>query len=287
VLEDLLSRSPAHGRAAKLLGEILYREGRVAEAIQWWELAVATGDADDAAERLRAARRELEVESGLFLVRTINFDVRGPPDAAGMERTRFAGRHLEEIQEEAGRRLGVFPRERIQVILYPRSAFSAVTDVHGWVAGLFDGKIRIPLPDENDSGESLRRVLRHEFAHWAVHTRAPGVPSWVHEGIAQVFEGESVAASCRLLLRRLEDGGDLPSLATRDLSPRASHTAESIREGYAHAHAFFGWIDATWGETAIARFLDRLEEGRSVEDALLSVTGIPFRELELRFRESL
>jgi tetratricopeptide (TPR) repeat protein len=330
-LEELLSRRPGHARAAELVGEIHYQEGRLENALSAWEIAVAAreqeGAGPEAGERLEAriaaARRELEVEGKLHLETSAHFDVRAADDERGRRLARMAAVTLERIGEEGGRLLGTYPRDRIQVILYTKADFVRVTNTHGWVGGLFDGKIRVPVPEGADAADGLERVLRHELAHWAIHRRTPNAPAWLHEGIAQWFEGEDAASSLATIrfaakarsggaelgsdvVERLRDlgyvgaageigdspssSGDgigLASIRSRELSPRSSATPGAIRLAYAHAHAFVAYLAKTFGDVAIARILDRMEEGNSEDDAFRSTTGLTIDDLESRFRDTL
>ena len=55
---------------------------------------------------------------------------------------------------------------KVAVVIYPGRTFRAVTGAHGWVAGLYDGKIRVPAAGLRDAPPSaVRAVLTHEYAH--------------------------------------------------------------------------------------------------------------------------
>src|SRR4029450_8653340 len=88
---------------------------------------------------------------------------------------------------------GPYPRDAVPLILYSKEQFRDVTQSPGWAGGLFDGRIRVPVGGKIDERE-LDRVLSHELTHSIVYGLAPrGVPQWLNEGLAVLFEGGTVA----------------------------------------------------------------------------------------------
>src|SRR6185436_13331195 len=69
-----------------------------------------------------------------------------------------------------------------------------------WAGGIYDGRIRVPAAGAVQSPQLFQRVLVHELAHAMIAKAAPrGVPTWLHEGLAQYFEGEDPQAARRRL----------------------------------------------------------------------------------------
>lgn len=82
-----------------------------------------------------------------------------------------------------------------EVILYPDQSFREIShQAPAWSGGVFDGRIRIPVSHTIEAGDKqqLRRILRHEFFHAVLSALAQGrgLPTWLHEGGAQLFECE-------------------------------------------------------------------------------------------------
>lgn len=103
---------------------------------------------------------------------------------------------LEQAWHELGDKTAMNIGQRVyEVILYPVRSFRELThQAPAWSAGLFDGRIRIPVTPEMQHGDkpSFRRVLRHEFFHAVLAALSQGrsLPTWLHEGGAQLFECE-------------------------------------------------------------------------------------------------
>jgi hypothetical protein len=199
-LQRALEVTPRFTPAALLLGEIVYREGDLDRAIKTYEtaLAHAPGNADLTA-RLDKWREEANVHSSFIERRQDRFRVlfEGRTDAS------LAAQATETLNTafwRIGQALGAYPSDPIQVMLYTEKQFRDITRAPEWSGGLYDGKIRLPVAGASRSPKLFETVLSHELTHAMVSSLAPrGVPAWLHEGLAQHFDGSSVAAARRRL----------------------------------------------------------------------------------------
>jgi hypothetical protein len=92
-------------------------------------------------------------------------------------------------------------------MLYTEQQFRDVTQAPTWAGGIYDGRIRVPGAGAAQSPQLFERVLVHELAHAMIATIAPrGIPAWLHEGLAQHFEGDDAAAA----RRRVQKLGVIP-----------------------------------------------------------------------------
>ena len=115
---------------------------------------------------------------------TILFE--GPADEAIARRALDI---LEEAYFRVGTALYTFPERPITVVLYTEQQFRDVTRSPQWAAASYDGRIRVPMRGALEQSAELERVLGHEFTHALVQTIAPsGVPTWLNEGLAVMFE---------------------------------------------------------------------------------------------------
>jgi peptidase MA superfamily protein len=129
--------------------------------------------------------------SAFFQSRSAHFTVlfEGPAEE---ETARRALDVLEDAYWRIGSALYTFPDQVITVVLYTQQQFRDTTRSPSWAAAAYDGRIRIPMRGalQQAPGE-LERVLAHELAHSMIRAIAPrGVPTWLNEGIAVVFEPE-------------------------------------------------------------------------------------------------
>ena len=98
---------------------------------------------------------------------------------------------LEASYWRIGSALGAYPNGILTVVLYTNEQFRDVTRSPTWAVASFDGRIRVPMRGAVENPRELERVLAHEFTHALIYSIAPrGVPQWLNEGLAQLFEPE-------------------------------------------------------------------------------------------------
>lgn len=280
-LENACRVDPACVTARTELGAIAYREGELREAIDEWERAVAAApDRKDVAEALARARREYEIEKDHRTQESDHFQVSwdGEKDASTGSRIL---RICEDAYERVGRELAIFPEGRVRVILYSGREFEAVTGAHSWVGGLYDGRIRIPVKDFLRAEDEIRDTIFHEYTHVAVHAVAPACPSWLNEGLAQVYEGKDLRPGAARLKRAKQAGKLLPLSELRAGFTRFDD-ADRARLAYAESLSFVRFLMDDFSPERVGRFLRAIGGGKSPADA---ATECFFRSLDDLFAE--
>ena len=197
--------------ASVLLGQILYRDGDVAGAIHVYEQALPHAPTETLlASRLEAWRRELDLH-GRFSQKygehfTVLFE--------GTREETVAKRAIELLEAaywRIGTAFGAYPNGIVIVVLYTNEQFRDVTQSPRWAAAAFDGRIRVPMRGALENTRQLERVLAHEFTHALVYSIAPrGVPQWLNEGLAQVFEPGQNNAAREVVARHMESADAFP-----------------------------------------------------------------------------
>ena len=213
-LTRALDLDPRLTPASVLLGEIAYADGDIATAIAIYEKALTHAPKDPhLTTKLHAWHADADVSRQFTERRYDRFRVsfQGHADEA---LAASAIKILESNFWRIGKALGVYPSEPIVVLLYTEQQFRDVTQAPKWAGGLYDGRIRVPAAGAAQSPQVFERVLVHELGHAMIATIAPrGIPTWLHEGLAQHFEGDDVVAAKRRVqqlgvipLRHLEGG---------------------------------------------------------------------------------
>ncbi|MGH7312858.1 MAG: hypothetical protein ACREJV_06780, partial [Candidatus Rokuibacteriota bacterium] len=230
-----------------------------------------------AREFLDKVARERHVEGRVDRLTTAHFVVKGRRGQyTAAQRALLVA--LDAARERVGTELGYRPAERLTVVLYDDEEFRAVTGAHGWVSGLFDGKIRLPLRGPM-SAPALERLVTHEYAHAAIHELSRGrAPRWLHEGLAQLLEGASADPSLRvpghLTLSGLE-------ALVGDADPMRA------RAGYQVALWVTEDLSRRGGMPGLRALLARLAAGDSVAAGVTRVYGLRAAELESQWRNLL
>ena len=199
-LRRALEIAPDLTPASILLGQIEYSSGEVSKAIAIYEKALTHAPNDpNLTSRLNAWRADAEANRGFVERRVDRFRVmfQGHVDKA------LATRATDLLESEfwrIGKALGAYPSEPVVVMLYTEKQFRDVTLAPEWSGGVYDGRIRVPAAGAAQSPQLFQRVLAHELTHAMIANLAPrGIPTWLHEGLAQHFEGDDPAAALRRL----------------------------------------------------------------------------------------
>lgn len=202
-LTRALALEPRLTTASIILGELAHVDGDLAQAVAIYEKALAFAPNDaHLTSRLQAWRADVETSRGLTERRVDRFRVMFQGHADRPLATR-ATDVLEAAFWRIGRALGgSYPSEPVGVTLYTEQQFQDVTLAPAWAGGLYDGRIRVPTAGAAQNLQLFDRVLVHELTHALIVRMAPrGIPTWLHEGLAQYFEGDDAAAARRRLTR--------------------------------------------------------------------------------------
>jgi hypothetical protein len=282
-LEAALERDPRCAPALEYLGRIEYAAGRMDRALADYRAALAAAPERAGLKELIAqAERDGKVEASFTERYTDHFHMKCEGGAAEQAVADRVADALERAYLDVGFALGQYPGRRIPVILYADRAFYEVTGSHGWVGGLFDGKIRIPVKDlfRHDDG-ALARVATHEYAHACIYTLAPRCPTWLQEGLAQHFEGARPDPAA------LSGAASLPPFASLGETFVTTRDPDAARLRYAASLGFVEFLIARRGVGEVAGALRELGAGKSLDQALERSFGSPLAALDAEWRASL
>ena len=195
-----LKLNPRLSDASLLLGELQYRSGRIAAAVATYEAALKHAPGNEVLKQKASQwAAEARTESRFAETRGVHFRAlfEGPVDQALARR---AVEILEGSYQRIGDALRFYPPQPIDVVLYTTQQFRDVTRGPSWASGVYDGRIRLPVKGALDQVGELERVLAHEYTHALIASVASrGVPGWLNEGLAVVYEPGGLAAAERFL----------------------------------------------------------------------------------------
>lgn len=270
--------SPQSADAFLLLGYAYYKNDHDREAIAALKKSLELRPDDKTRDLLERVERESRTEADFRQQESSHFTLRyegsQAPDAL---RSQLLDA-LESDYRDLSNDLGSSPRN-IFVSLYTDEAFFDVTHAAAWTAALNDGKIRIPISGMKAVTPEMASVLRHELTHSFVaqitHNRAP---VWLNEGVAQLEQGSTTGAIGQRLAALYGSGRQIPLNQLEGGFNEYSSAEASV--AYAESLAAVEYIRATYGLSDLARLLQRLGEGQSVESALRSTVHAGYAELE-------
>ncbi len=271
---------PRDADVRERMGAVLYREGDLGGAISEWTVALALRpDASALAERLERARRSKAVEDALTSQLSAHFEVLH--DAQSAVLASLVLRELEEAQRVVTAEIQATPPSPVRVVLLSAEEFRETTGASAWVAGLYDGRIRLPVRGVRDRAALLARA-RHEYVHAALAGLGRRAPSWLHEGLAQVVEQRARADA----VARLRRSG-APDFATLSRAFSTTSGEAVARTLYDTALAFVAWLREGERGTRFRFALSRLFADDSLDAAFRAGYDATPAELYEAFRASL
>jgi Flp pilus assembly protein TadD len=273
--------APDSPSARDRLGGVHYRDGRVEEAVAEWEKSAKLGPpSPDLVQRLAKAKASIAAEARLARQTSAHFEIRFDmeKDAVLASKVLVA---LEEAHGVVGAELQRFGQERLVVVLLPTDDFQSVTGAHGWVAGLYDGRIRLPVKGAEQRESELFQRARHEYVHSVLAPLGKRAPGWLHEGLAQLFEGRSAAQA----LRRVAGEDALP-FASLSQSFAETRSGELARRKYDAALAFVAWLKDGVRAASFRASMSALFDDKDLADAFRAGYEATPAELYGKFQAS-
>ena len=270
--------SPQSADAFAVLGYAYYKSDHNREAIAALKKSMQLHPDERVRQLLEKVERESRTEADFRQQESSHFTLRYEgSQAADTLRTQML-ETLENDYRDLSNDLGATPRN-IFVSLYTDQAFFDVTHAAAWTAALNDGKIRIPISGAQSVTPEMAQVLRHELTHSFVaqitHNHAP---AWLNEGVAELEEGRTTGAIGPRLAALYASGRQVPLNQLEGEFQGYSSTEASV--AYAESLAAVEYIRATYGLSDVARLLQRLGEGQSLESAMRSTIHAGYAELE-------
>ncbi len=268
------------------LGNLKYRAGELEAAVRHLTRAAALDRGNtDYRDALARARREQTSEKRHMKEVSAHFILSwdGERDASIGARVL---RVLEDAWERTSVDLKINPKGKVRVVLYTTTEFRKVTGVHGWVTGLYDGRIRIPVKDFSAAEREIRGTIYHEYTHVAVQSITSRCPAWLNEGLAQVYEGRERKSS-RARVRKAAANESLISILNLRLPFTRFSDVETARLAYAESLSLVLFIMDQHGPDRIGRFLRYLGEGMPEHEAATEAFHRSLGDIFEAWKESL
>lgn len=211
-------------------------------------------------ERLEKLMQEMPLEKNLARADTHPFVVRFAEGAGAFDLGQLR-QLLRDTYRQVGQSFNYFPDYPITVLLYPEEDFNKVKGLSHQVAGLFDGKIRLPLKTLE-----LRRVLWHEYTHALVYDLSKGrCPVWLNEGLATLQEARVQTPSLAEVQNALDQGG---ILSWDTLWSQQEYQENSLRLYYQQSYLITQYLIKRFGWNEMKGLLARLGQGSPMAEAL-------------------
>lgn len=222
---------------------------------------------------LAGGRSDAPVDTDVWLSKRsrLHFDVWSQRGLSTSE-VEAVERNLNAVRRDVGRDLEVDEKQRFDVVLTDPSVFREYSGAGIHVAGLFDGKIHIPIPSAGRERE-VQGVLWHEYTHAVIQTKTRGrCPQWLNEGIAS-YQQSKIDPERRENVRALLEIGknELPlDWAELEAAFRA-RSSDGKAVAYLQAFAVADYLFKRYRRYQISALLDRIGETGDAKAALKDV----------------
>lgn len=274
VVLDGITRTPGDADLHEVLGVLRDRDDRVEDALAAWRESLRLAPSDRVRERIVKAERELTAGRDFASSAAAHFTLRYD-GALDQDLVAAMTDFLENRFDELTLLYRNAPSQPITVLLYPRQAFRDVTLAGREVAGLYDGKIRVPMGGLTRLDPDARRVLTHELTHAIVQSKTRGnCPRWLHEGLAQLAEPRALRRADAVSLARTVRADD------RATWPDAAFS-------YPAALSLTQFLADRRGFDLVVSLLGRLGDGDSLDAALSALYGETYEEFAAQWADSL
>jgi hypothetical protein len=288
IIMQALNLNPDSAGAYQLQGEIEYDRQQLKEAKVAWDHALALDPTNTVlAGRLAQLTDELPVESKFDKLSQAYFDLRYE-DAF----ERPAGFDIRDVLLQARRDVGsdfaYWPKYKIVVLIYSNERFRALRqETPEWIGGLYDGKIRVPLPGTEFDAARVREILFHEYTHALVHDLAKNrCPQWFNEGLA-TYEGMKQGVPRIDQLAKAATAQHLVAWDQFNEQFAWGLPANQVELGYQQSHSVVQYLVERYGFWRIRRLLKSLLDGATFEDALAQEFRMKQARLEADWRKGL
>ena len=280
--EKALALNSSSASAYVLLGDIEYDNQQLGRAKLAWERARRLDPGmRGLTSRLDRVNQESAVESNMNSVGDVYFTLQYD-DSVKQSSGYDIRRVLREARQEVGRDFQYRPNHRIVVLLYSQEAFREVRSrAPEWAAGIFDGKIRIPMPENHQDLRNVKKTVVHEYTHAVVHELSGGrIPHWFNEGLAEYQEAKySGGQGSMSVLRSTLEREQLPAWNQIEGLFRGRDT-RLVALGYDQSHSVVAYLAQRYGFRKMPQLLKQVAQGVSFEEALKKEFVSPAERLE-------
>lgn len=226
--------------------------------------------------------------AGWSIERGLYADVYGPAGEGALVR-RLAN-HAATMAPILIQRLGVRPGGTLDIyVLDDQAEFQRLQPgrIPDWADGTAWPKYRlIFLRAPNlraNTADPVETVLTHELVHALLGPAFGGrdVPTWLQEGLAQFYAGESNARA--LAMARGDYGGGSFSLS--QLTDGFPINPAGARLAYAQSADFIGFVAGHSGDAGLQTLVRHLAAGETTDAALRAAIGMSLSEADAAWRK--
>lgn len=272
-----------NAEAHVLVGRIEYDNQKLLQAKRALQAAKRINPRMDGIDGLLAkVEREMKVEKKFKKSSNSFFEVRyqNSVDAETANGLKLA---METARDVVGRDFTYRPKHKLVLLVYSSKSFSNLNLGPHWAAGLYDGKIRLPLDGKSNLKQAVC-TLFHEYTHAIIHDLSKGnCPKWLNEGLADV-QGSKVDPRGTWALEAAWRQGNLLALGDLSAAFQSSHDL-TVDLAYQQSYSVARFMTETYGYKRVRRLIDDTGQEVPMELALRRRCGVSTEQLEAAWKD--
>ena len=277
LLKESIELDPTNAFAYELLGEIANLGHRLDEAEAYYQKAFSLNPDPRVRAKYEKIKKERELDQEQQQYADEHFIIRYKRSE------NLAGSKIREVLRDAYRAIsqdfGHYPKYKISVILYDREEYQAVVgSVPHWSAALYDGKIRLPIYEQE--GVNIKKLVFHELTHaFVLDLSRMKCSVWLNEGLAQFQENKIQAIDSRKLIDAVRNKSlmTMDQLIFTDISKTSDQDQAVLF--YLESFSFASYLIEQKGFYRIKMLLSELGKGTQFPEAFETAFGRSFKDL--------
>ena len=270
--------------AFELLGDIYYNNLDLKSARFYFGKGLSTDRQNHRIrDKLKKSIMDLRSAQNRGLEESSHFEIRY--DRSLPVNTQIVKDMLERCYFNVGNDLKYFPGSKTTIIFYSQEDFNKIFMMSLGTRAIYDGNIRIPLPEKLMPDRELAEYICHEYTHAIISAKTDNnCPVWLSEGLAvwEALKYSEAPSSSKMVWQ--PDGA---KLTIKSLYAGFNHkdaSEDKIRGDYALAYSAVRFIINTWGMSGISGILDRVKSGKHFTNAIDEEFLISEKDFEKRWK---
>jgi len=176
---------------------------------------------------------------------------------------------LRNARRIVGQSFDYWPERKIVVLLYSMETYRKVSrEVPAWSGGLYDGKIRIPVPTTAAEASTIEGTIVHEYVHAIVGFIAGGnCPSWFNEGLAEFVEAKVSPDNYLETVKKAAKKEQLIPWDQLDAQFR-NPSLFAAQLAYAQSHSIISYLNSRYSFWQVKQTLENLAAGDDFKTSL-------------------
>ncbi len=272
----------------ELLGDIDNLEHNLQGAKSNYEAAYRLGQSNSLRQKLEKLGKEQTIDKDLsrydeehFIIKYLKTE----KQYDGFELRELLRKTYGNVSSD----MGYYIKSKIVVLLYDDDAFRQLTGLPHWVAGVYDGKVRMPINRQGFKDEDIRSIAAHEVTHVFVSALSGrNAPPWINEGLA-VYEENKIKKRDDLVFKSAVKTKNLFSFAELMGQTETNSIKDPLRIELFYEQAFqvVRYLVDRYGMFKVKQILEQYGKGKNSSEAIRTALQISPDRLEKEWKESI